>query len=80
MPECGANERFSIVALTRTKVMRPDIELQSVLRYRQDKSRCANGEATIGRLGLDRPDLTRPQCRKHAKNLRNEWPKIEKTL
>jgi len=35
MNECGANGRFSIVALTKLKVMRPDIELQSVLRYRQ---------------------------------------------
>jgi len=32
--------------------MRSNIELQSILRYRQDKSRCANREVHIERLGL----------------------------
>ena len=53
MSECGANGRFSIVALTRRIVMRSDIELQSVLRYRRINSRCANGEVHIVRLGGD---------------------------
>src|SRR5207247_3390678 len=51
MSECGANGRFSIVALTRRIVMRSDIELQSVLRYRRINSRCANGEVHIAWLG-----------------------------
>ena len=45
------------MARARIKALRSDIELQSVLRYRQVRSRCENGEVHIDGLGGAAIDL-----------------------
>ena len=60
MSECGANGRFSIVALTRLRVMRSDIELQSVLRYRAFNFALRKRGSPYSRV---RPQMvTMPKC------------------